>query len=62
MYLDNANNALINHISHNSEFKMKYNADGSPMPKEVPDETYFRKAVDHYTHDAIPEGVINDPH
>ena len=60
MFLDNANNKLVNHIAHQSEVKMQYASDGSPLPRRPDQEHFFRKALDHYTHDSIPEGVIND--
>ena len=55
-FTDKSNVHTHNHIEHKHDYKPS--KDGSPLPRE---DHFFRKAVDHFTHDYSPEGVITDP-
>ena len=53
LFLEHENFKSVNHIKHTQP---EFHADGSPMP---PDEHYFRKALENYTHDAQTEKVTD---
>ena len=53
LFLDNDNFKSVNHIKHSQP---EVAADGSPLP---PDEHYFRKALENYTHDAETDKVTD---